>query len=173
MLAKRYKTKADKLESFIQVSSHTESDVPLKDQEIVYTPASDYLTKDSIPCPPERKVLYMKGTFVSAYDSSVVRLGDSAYNRIYSWDTLSLLSKRERIGKIFNRRWVTTVNAIGANPNTVYKINSTFAVADRKPARWVMVAYAGVGYDPGNFSGFRKPGVSFGIGVGRVLFRIK
>lgn len=168
-LAARFNTKINKIQSFEKVSSKTVTDVPLDSQKAVYytTPSTDYTDK---PCP---KVKYMMGTFHSKFVTSTVRLGDSAYNRIQVVDSLELLTKREREGNLFHRRWFTSMNILGQNPDATYKIDASFRVADSKPVKWVIVGYGGIGYDPTKFTGLKHLGLQFGIGVGRILFRIR
>lgn len=168
-LASVFNTKMNKVAEYVNLSVKKMSDVPLLVQDVVYeTPASDYT--GPIPCP---QVKYMTGTFVSPFDSSVVRLGDSAYNRIYSTDELDLVTTKKNVGSFLNPRWENVVNVKGRNPDATYKVGTNFRIAETKPARIVLVAYGGVGYDAFNFKGWKRPTTHFGLGVGYVLARLK
>lgn len=183
-LAARFNVKAKNIQSFAEVTTNKEDDLKLQEQSFYKEPW--YLFTEIDPgvlsidttlrwqsITPHWQRFFLTGTFVSKYDSSIVRLGDSAYNRIYSKDTLDIVTAKKSKGSIFNRTWYSSFNVIGRNPNTSYKIEGAYSVDDRKPGKWFMVGYAGLGYDLSNFSSWKKPKPVIGVGVARVLFRIK
>lgn len=121
-LEDRFKLDIKNLKSYIAVNSKGDVYLPPVGEPVIV-----YRDSAGQPCPVVR---YMAQAFGGPWDSVYARIGDSAYARVQSWDTVRLVTNRKRTGGLFNRKWHTEVSVQNANPHVRNTIAGAFLVSE-------------------------------------------
>lgn len=126
-LEARFDVKFKNIRAAITVASKKEGTLDFADgPEIVYKPG-DTVYKD---CPPCKEVKYMTQKFANPWDTAFVRVGDSAYMKLRSYDTTAILTHRDYDQKFLSRRWYTQVGVSNRNPSVTNTVEGAFVIND-------------------------------------------
>lgn len=127
-VAKRFNTEPKKIIEYVQVVTEGDATIPQDgDADVTYKDKSeyDYGTVDTCP-----KVKYMTAEFKSPYYQAKVRVGDSGYIQLRSYDTISFVQKRGKSGGLFNKQYFTQLDVLNANQSVLVKSVSGYRIAD-------------------------------------------
>lgn len=162
-LADVYNTKAKWLQEWVLAFTETRAEL----KPVEKTKEEDYhppVVINGVECPPQVK--RMRQSFSHPYYDAQVQLGDSSYLLLQGRDSISVLWKIVKEGRLFNRRTLLQLDVSLANPDTRVTGLKAFRAGPLKPKR------LGLGFQVGyQFTGkeFRP---YFGVGASYNFIRL-
>lgn len=146
-----FNTKAKYLENSVTILTQAISKLKPSGQPVIVYRDTPVYIHGTDTC---RSVKYMEQDFSSAYHNLKVRIGDSAYANLKSWDTLQITHYRAYTRHFLSKQWYTLVGVRNANPDVLAQIVGDFSIKDAVRTNYLDLK-AGVSYWSGAPSGQR------------------
>jgi hypothetical protein len=124
-----------------------------KDTENLISLKDFYAKFDSLgKCPP--KIRYMEQEFnENPYYKVKARIGDSAYARVETKDSLTIVSAKAYTRHFLKKDWYTQLSVKSENPDAHYKIAGAISIKDSYRTKWFELSVqASICSDPKVFS---------------------
>lgn len=139
-LAAIYNTKAKWLQEWILAFTETKADIPPvdKEPEIEWDPP---ILINNMECPPQVK--RMRQSFKNKWYDINVQIGDSNYLHLVKRDSITVLWKIVKEGKLFNRRTLLQLDVSLADTNTKVNQIKAYRAGPIRPKRMGVGIQAG------------------------------
>ncbi len=159
-LALAFDTKARLIKEWIMAYTRTQADIPAVFESRQYDYAPPVIINNT-ECPPQVK--RMRQAFHSPYYDAQVQLGDSSYLHLQGTDSITVLWKLVREGRLLNRRKLLQLDVSNANPDTRIIGLKSFRAGPIKPKRLGIGLQAGYEFDGKRFRPYWGLGVSYNL----------
>ncbi len=159
-LAKVYKTKEKYLQEWVLAFTSTKADVPAVPgtQEKDYDPP---VVINGVKCPDQIK--RMRQSFHSTYYDAEVQIGDSNYLHLQKRDTITMLWKKVKEGRFFNRRTYLQLDVSLADTSTKVIGIQSYRAGPLRPKRGGIGLQMGYEFDGKRFRPYFGLGFSYNI----------